>query len=173
MTAGSFKQRLWSLLAVWLACGVWHASGAAELTSVAASVVVSHAAQHLEQRQAFMQQLRDATGAALASAEKLAQRAKPLALDDPRRADALELLSLAQLEAAALDKALPLAAEVVRIRRAGRPVEPQLLALALGTHAAVLFASGRSATTSLEGSTMLRKPYDIDALNAALAGGRA
>ncbi len=140
MTAGSFKQRLCSLLAVWLACGVCHTSGAVELTAA-----VSHAARHLEQRQAFMQQLRDAPAAALASADKLAQRAKPLALDDPRRADAMELLSLAQLEAAAFDKALPLAAEVVRIRRAGRPVEPQLLALALGTHAAVLFASGRSA----------------------------
>ncbi len=34
---------------------------------------------------------------------------------------------------------------------------------------AVVFASGRSATTSLERCTMLSKPYDIDALNAALA----
>ena len=34
---------------------------------------------------------------------------------------------------------------------------------------AVVFASGRSATTSLERCSMLRKPYDIDALNAALA----
>ena len=46
-----------------------------------------------------------------------------------------------------------------------------LAARKLAPDLAVVFASGRSATASLERSTMLRKPYDIDALNAALAGG--
>jgi tetratricopeptide (TPR) repeat protein len=147
MTAGWFKQRLWMLVAVWATCsGVCQTSVAAEPRAMAgAPAAVSHATQHIEQRRAFLQQLKDDPAAALASADKLTQRAKSLALDDPRRADAMELLCLAQLDAAAFDKALPLAAEVVRIRRAGRPVEPQLLALALGTHAAALFASGRSA----------------------------
>ncbi len=146
MTAGSFKQWLWWLLAVWLTCGVWHAGCAAEVpATVAAPAVISHAAQHIEQRQAFVQELSEDPAAALVSAGKAAQRAKSFALDDPRRADAMELLSLAHLEAAAFDKALPLATEVVRLRLAARPVEPPLLAFALGTHAAVLFASGRSA----------------------------
>ncbi|OYY60775.1 MAG: hypothetical protein B7Y51_11275 [Burkholderiales bacterium 28-67-8] len=146
MTAGFLKQRRCLLLVVWLACGVWHASGAAELPAiVAAPAAISHAAQHIEQRRVFMQELRDDPAAALASAGKGVQRAKSLALDDPRRADAMELLCLAHLEVAAFDKALPLAAEVVRVRLTARPLEPQLLALALGTHAAVLFGSGRSA----------------------------
>ncbi len=46
-----------------------------------------------------------------------------------------------------------------------------LAARALAPDLAVVFASGRSATTSLARSTMLRKPYDVEALSAALAGG--
>ncbi len=146
MTAGSFKQRLWLPLAVWSALGTWQACGAAELpVAGVASVAVSHSAQHIEQRRDFLQRLRDDPVAALSSAVSQAQRVKSLPLDDPRRADAMELLCLAHLEAQAFDKALPLAAEVVRSRRSSRPAEPQLLALAYGTQAAVLFASGRSA----------------------------
>ena len=44
-------------------------------------------------------------------------------------------------------------------------------ARALAPALAVVFASGRSATTSLERTAMLRKPYDVNALSAALAGG--
>ena len=43
-------------------------------------------------------------------------------------------------------------------------------ARAQAPHLAIVFASGRSVDVSLERSTVLRKPYDVDALVAALAG---
>ena len=103
--------------------------------------------------------------------------------DDSLRATTVELLELlghAVSGAASGEAALALpalaAADVLMTDLELPGMSGEQLALAarkLAPDLAVVFASGRSATTLLERSTMLRKPYDIDALNAALAGGSA
>ena len=103
--------------------------------------------------------------------------------DDSLRATTVELLELlghvvsgaASGEAALALPALA-AADVLMTDLELPGMSGEQLALAarkLAPDLAVVFASGRSATASLERSTMLRKPYDIDALNAALAGASA
>jgi esterase/lipase superfamily enzyme len=82
--------------------------------------------------------------AALAFARAEVDKAGRLAPDDPRRGDALELLALAYLVREEFPRVLPPATEVVRIRKAARPVNQELLGLALGTQATALFALGRS-----------------------------
>jgi len=103
--------------------------------------------------------------------------------DDSLRATTVELLELlghAVSGAASGEAALALpalaSADVLMTDLELPGMSGEQLALAarkLAPDLAVVFASGRSATTSLERCTMLRKPYDIDALNAALAGGSA
>ena len=125
-----------------------------------------------------------------ARAHRESARREPAALkivlvedDDSLRATTVELLELlghvvsaaASGEAALALPALA-AADVLMTDLELPGMSGEELAVAarrLAPHLAVVFASGRSATTSLERSTMLRKPYDVEALNAALAGGRA
>ena len=99
----------------------------------------------LEQRRAFLEQLKASSGAALASAQRAVQQAQSMRRADPRRVDAMDLLCLAYLDTGAFDKAASLAAEVVRLRGAAQPPEPQLLALSLNTQAAALFLLQRHA----------------------------
>jgi len=125
-----------------------------------------------------------------ARAHRESERREPAALkivlvedDDSLRATTVELLELlghAVSGAGSGEAALALpalaAADVLMTDLELPGMSGEQLALAarkLAPELAVVFASGRSATTSLERSTMLRKPYDIDALNAALAGGSA
>jgi esterase/lipase superfamily enzyme len=107
------------------------------------------AADHLERHRRLMReflQLReDDPQRALAYAESEVQKAKGLRRNDPDRGDALELLVLAHEKLEEYEKALTPAAEVVRIRKAARPVDHDLVALALGTHAVILFALDRGA----------------------------
>lgn len=103
-----------------------------------------HLEQHRELMRRFMQRLTADPRAALDDALAGVQRSKSLARNDPQRGDALEMLSHAYLRAEQFDEALPLATEVVRIRKAARPVDDELLALALDTHATLLFANERS-----------------------------
>jgi hypothetical protein len=98
---------------------------------------------HLAQRQLFVQQLQDDPAAALRDADNRVRLARSLPAADPRRADALELLVVARVQASEFDKALPLITEAVRIRGAAVPPEPQLLAWSLGMQARVLLACGR------------------------------
>jgi len=119
-----------------------------------------------------------------------AQQAAPAALrivlvedDDSLRATTVELLELlghAVSAAGSGEEALALpalaAADVLMTDLELPGMSGEELAVAarrLVPDLAVVFASGRSATTSLERSTMLRKPYDVEALNAALARGGA
>lgn len=104
-----------------------------------------HLERHRELTRQFMQQLKSDPRAALDDALAGVQRARSLGRNDPRRGDALEMLSHASLAGGRFDQALKPSAEVVRIRKAARPVDEELLALALDTHATVLFANERSA----------------------------
>ena len=133
MTSGVLRPAGWRFL--WVLC----LALVAAQTSLAASPVDSY----LAQRQMFVQQLQDDPAAALRDADNRVRLAKSLPAADARRADALELLGLARVHASEFDKALPLINEAVRIRRAARPPEPQLLAASLGMQARVLLACGR------------------------------
>jgi hypothetical protein len=133
MTSGVLRPAGWRVL--WIVC---LAFGAAQISLAAGPVDA-----YLAQRQAFVQQLQDDPAAALRDADNRARLARSLPAADARRADALELLVLARVHASEFDKALPLIKEVVRIRRAARPPEPQLLAWSLGLQATVLLACGR------------------------------
>lgn len=63
---------------------------------------------------------------------------------DPRRTDALELMVRAQMARSAWKEVDAIAGEVVRRRRSEVPVEPDLLALALGNRGVIEFALGRA-----------------------------
>jgi Flp pilus assembly protein TadD len=86
-----------------------------------------------------------APAAAAAFARKAAANAASLSANDPRRADALDILVRTQIEAGEFGEALQPANEVVRIRRIQRPVDYELLAMALGLQGTVLFALDRAA----------------------------
>ena len=109
---------------------------------------MTEAQQHLERHRElfrqFMRTLKADPRAALDEALAGVQRARSLARNDPQRGDAIEMLSHAHLRNEQFDQALPLAAEVVRIRQAALPVDDELLALALDIHATLLFAAGRT-----------------------------
>jgi len=144
MTSGVLRPAGWRFL--WVVC---LAFGAAQISLAAgpvaaAGVASGHVDQYLAQRRLFMQQLQDDPAAALHSAEQMVLLARALPPADQRRADALELLVLARVHASEFDKALPSINESVRIRRAARPPEPQLLAASLGMQARVLLACGRA-----------------------------
>lgn len=129
-----------------------------------------HLDRHRELTRQFMQLLKADPQRALSEALAGVQRTSSLGRNDPQRADALEMLSHAHLMAEQYDKALPLAAEVVRIRKAGRPVDDELLALALDTHATVLFANERSAESDAalrESLAAWRRAYGANDLRLA------
>ena len=101
--------------------------------------------------------------------------------DESLRATTTELLALlghAVDSAASGEEALALpalaTADVLMTDLELPGMSGEQLALAARAQApglAIVFASGRSVTTSLERSTILRKPYDVDALQEALAAG--
>jgi esterase/lipase superfamily enzyme len=103
-----------------------------------------HAAAHRRVQEQFQQALEVGPTAALAFATKRFDAAATLGLDDPARADAFELMAQADLAAQRYREALPLSTEVVRIRRLARPPEHEMLAMALGLNATLLFAADRS-----------------------------
>jgi len=80
--------------------------------------------------------------AALAFATGLLE-ARPRGRNEAARADALELVARAHLEAERFAEGLPFALEALRIRRLASPSEDELLALALGIAAPLLFAADR------------------------------
>lgn len=143
----------------------------------AAADVQQHLVQHRERTRQFMQKLQSDRQAALADALAGVRRTQSLARNHPQRGDALELLSHAHLAAEQFDQALPLAAEVVRIRKAARPVDDELLALALDTQATLLFAVERSAESEAalrESLAAWRRAYGASDLRlAALLEGQA
>lgn len=101
----------------------------------------------------FLEASKGGPAAALAFARERVKRTGLLSADDPARADALELMANAEMQAERFVEALPLATEVVRIRRLTRPPEHELLALALGLDATLLFAADRGE----ESDAMLRE----------------
>ena len=123
----------------------------------------------------------------LARAQAMPAPAAPAALrivlvedDDALRATTVELLELlghSVSSAASGEAALALPAlassDVLMTDLELPGMSGEELALAARLQAprlAIVVASGRSATTELERSAVLRKPYDIEALEQALAG---
>jgi esterase/lipase superfamily enzyme len=104
----------------------------------------SHLDQHRRQLEKFQRLQKADPGGALAFARSAVDAARLLRSNDPKRGDALELLALAHFGFEEFDKVIGPATEVVRIRKAARPVDHELLALALGTQAAALFALDRT-----------------------------
>lgn len=100
--------------------------------------------RHVEEMSAFQSVLAGDPAQALALAEDDVAAARRLRPNDPRRGDALERLALALAAMERFEEGLPAAAETVRIRKAARPPNDQLVALALGTHAMLLFANGQA-----------------------------
>lgn len=109
----------------------------------AAGTETAHLSEHRQATLRFNDMLEKEPKAALAYAQEQARRAGSLGRNDPRRADALELLARAELATERYREALPRAAEVVRIRRLADPLDNELLALALGLNATLLFAVER------------------------------
>lgn len=113
---------------------------------IAHAVVESpHLAQHRVSVGRFIKLLDGNPAGAMKFALAAVANARRLADNDPLRGDALELLCLAHQRAEDFYQALPLAAEVVRLRRIATPPEPELLGLALGNLAVSQFALGRGA----------------------------
>src|SRR5579862_8683823 len=87
----------------------------------------------------FDQRLKANPRDAMAFARNAVTEATRLPRDDPRRGDALEMLCLALMNAGDTGKMLVPATELVRIRKAVKPPEPEIEALALGFYAVALF----------------------------------
>jgi esterase/lipase superfamily enzyme len=114
----------------------------------AQNLATSRPEQHLEQHKRqfadFEKRLAADPRDALEFARKAVTAVAGSSRDDPRRADALEMLVLALIRTGALDKMLSPAAELVRIRKT-QPAEAELEALALTYYAVALFAADRAA----------------------------
>lgn len=100
--------------------------------------------RHIEEMLAFQAVLAKDPAQALARAEDDVTATRQLRLNDPRRGDALERLALALAAMERYAAGLAAATEVVRIRKAARPPNDELIALALGTHAMLLFANSQA-----------------------------
>jgi len=109
------------------------------------SLGATHLDEHRKLLGDFTRQLSKDPCAALKVAEKAVAESARLARDDPKRGDALELEALALMSTEQFPKMLAPAAELVRIRKAAQPPEPELLALALNQYAVALFANDRAA----------------------------
>ncbi len=99
----------------------------------------SHSELHRRQMKEFLQLQKADAYAALTFAKSEAEKAELLGSNDQKRGDALELLATAYFELQEFDKVIGPIAEVVRIRKAARPVDHELVALALGIQATALF----------------------------------
>jgi esterase/lipase superfamily enzyme len=104
-----------------------------------------HMAQHRELTRRFQALIKRDPPGALRFAQNEVEASRRYLPDDPRRADALELLASAYSAAQDWRRALPAADAVVRARKAAEPQEPELLALALGAQGLVLFGLERAA----------------------------
>ncbi len=133
----------WALLAC--ACHAAFPRGA----DAAGPAVAPHIEQHRELIREFQRLSARDPKAALAWARAKADKGAWLAPNDPVRGDALDVLVLAHMKLEEWAKALVPATEAVRIRKAVRPVDQELLALALGNQAVILFALERQAEADL------------------------
>ena len=135
-----------------LSWGLWSIAAAAVLSLVlwglGAERMEDRATDHLKRHRQLLRQFEQVSAGdpqrALAFARSAVAEAEPLRRNDPRRGDALELLAWAHVGREEFGQALAPATEAVRIRKAARPVDHELLALALGTQAVALFALERS-----------------------------
>jgi len=116
------------------------ALGTSGATVAAEKSVVDHKEEHRELLRKFQEISQSDPKTALAFARSAVDKTAALGPDDQRRGDALELLAYAHLQLEEFGEVLGPATEVVRIRRAARPVDHELLALALGVQATALFA---------------------------------
>lgn len=135
-----------------------------------ASDAENHVQQHRSQMAAFQQLLESDPRAALDAAQGEVERARTLRPNDRRRGDALERLALAFVKLERYDAALAPAAEAVRIRKAARPVDHELVGLVQGVHALVLFALDRAAEADallLDQLATYRKAYGRNDLRLA------
>ncbi len=103
-----------------------------------------HVDEHRRLFADFNQRLAENPRDALAFARNAVTEATRLQRDDPRRGDALEMLCLALMNAGDTGKMLVPVTELVRIRKAAQPPEPEIEALALGFYAVALFAADRA-----------------------------
>jgi esterase/lipase superfamily enzyme len=105
----------------------------------------AHIEQHRRTMQEF-QRLRDADPqAVLPFAKAAVARAARGGRNDQTLGDAFEMLALAYVDRGEFEQALGPATRAVRIRRAARPVDYELLALAQGMQALALFGVDRTA----------------------------
>lgn len=104
----------------------------------------AHLEQHRQQMQEFLRLCEADLPGALAFAKSAVKNSAHRRRNDQRRGDALELLALAYFRLEQFDQVLEPATEVVRLRQAAKPLDYELLALALGPQATALFALGRS-----------------------------
>ena len=127
-----------------LLAAVWMCYGASTCAAASATVATpTHRAEYVRLIEPFNELLQKDPKAAVVKAGELARKARQLMPNDQRRADALELLARAYLGVERYREALPLASEVVRIRRLSDPVDQELLALALDLNGTLLFAVDR------------------------------
>lgn len=104
----------------------------------------THLEQHRQEMQRFLRLCDTDLQAALAFARSAVEKFGYRGRNDQRRGDALELLVLAYSRLRQFDRAIEPATELVRIRKAAKPLDYELLALALAQQATALFALGRS-----------------------------
>lgn len=135
-----FSAGLWTITALTIVSIVFWPSASSAIGDEAGS----HNEQHRSQMKEFLQLQKADAHAALTFAQSEAEKAELLDSNDQRRGDALELLAMAYFELQEFDRVIEPITEVVRIRKAARPVDHELLALALGVQATALFALDRS-----------------------------
>lgn len=104
----------------------------------------AHLEQHRQEMQRFRRLCETDLQGALAFATSAVEKFGYRGSNDQRRGDALELLALAYSRFGQFDQAVEPATELVRIRQAAKPLDYELLALALAQQATALFALGRS-----------------------------
>lgn len=134
--------------------------GPAAMPLLVAAADAAHA-QHLEQHRELVREFDQRSArsrkAALEWARARVDKGVWLARNDPVRGDALEIVTLAHIALEQWAQAQAPATETVRIRKAARPVDQELLALALGNQAVVLFALDRGADADL----VLKEQLDV------------
>ncbi|MEP6739632.1 MAG: alpha/beta hydrolase [Caldimonas sp.] len=128
-----------------LATTLWLLAAALPWPAAAAGNESPRSQEYWQRVEQFDRLLAKDRKAALAFAIDRVNQSKQFARDDPRRADALELLARASLGLERFKEALSAANEVVRIRRLDAAGDPELLAGALDLGATALFANDRIA----------------------------
>jgi esterase/lipase superfamily enzyme/tetratricopeptide (TPR) repeat protein len=131
----------WStVLGAAMALLVWGPASRRDVAETSTDVVT----RHVEAMRDFQALLAEDPAKALARAQEEAAATRRLGPNDARRGDVLERLALALAAAERYDEALPVARETVRIRKVAHPPSNELVALALGMHAMLLFANGQA-----------------------------